>query len=84
MPNEQLFSYIIARTSYIQGNDDGGDVCSVQHQHAEFDFYSASSLKQQCAGRHVSPLEHIILILTQSLFLLLKAMCFVDKQQLPI
>jgi hypothetical protein len=45
MPNEQLFSYIIARTSYIQGNDDGGDVCSVQHQHAEFDFYSASSLK---------------------------------------
>ena len=72
----------IARTNYIQGNDGSGDVCSVQDQ--EFDFYSASSLKQQCAGRHVSPLEHIILILTQSLFLLLKAMCFVDKQQLPI
>ena len=26
-------------------------------------FYSASSLKQQCAHRHVVPLGHIILIL---------------------
>ena len=32
-------------------------------QHAELDFYSASSLKQQSADRHVAPLEHIILIL---------------------
>jgi hypothetical protein len=30
------------------------------------DFYSASSLKQQTAGRHVAPLGHIILILNQS------------------
>ena len=29
---------------------------------AELDFYSASSLKQQSAGRHVAPLGHIILI----------------------
>jgi hypothetical protein len=29
-------------------------------QHAELDFYSASSLKQQSAGRHVAPLGHII------------------------
>ena len=29
--------------------------------HADLKFYSASSLKQQSAGRHVAPLEHIIL-----------------------
>jgi hypothetical protein len=31
-------------------------VGNVQMLHAEFDFYSASSLKQQSAGRHVAPL----------------------------
>jgi hypothetical protein len=33
-------------------------------------FYSASSLKQQSADRHVAPLEHIILILSQPVFAL--------------
>ena len=28
---------------------------SVLDQHAELEFYGASSLKQQCAGRHVTP-----------------------------
>jgi hypothetical protein len=37
-------------------------------QHAEVDFYSASSLKQQSAGRHVAPLGHIILIPSQPIF----------------
>jgi hypothetical protein len=37
---------------------------------AELDFYSASSLKQQSAGRHVAPLWHIILILGQQVFAL--------------
>jgi len=32
------------------------------------DLYSASSLKQQFAGRHVAPLGHIILILNQPVF----------------
>jgi len=54
MPNEQLFSYILARTSYIQWND--GDVRFVLDQHAELDFYSASSLKQQSGGKNVAPL----------------------------
>jgi len=35
------------------------------YQHAELDFYSASSLKQQSADRHVAPFGHIILILSQ-------------------
>ena len=39
-------------------------------QHAELDFYSASSLKQQSAGRHVAPLGHIILIPSQPVFAL--------------
>jgi hypothetical protein len=29
-------------------------------QHAELEFYSASSLRQQSAGRHVDSFEHII------------------------
>ena len=67
-PNEQCFSHIMARTSYIQWND--GDVCFVLDQHAELDFYSAGSLKQQSADRHVAPLGHIILILSQPVFAL--------------
>ena len=39
-------------------------------QHAELDFYSASSLKQQSADSHVAPLGHIILIPSQPVFAL--------------
>ena len=49
-PNEQFFSCIMARASYIQWNDDV--VCFVLDQHAKLDFYSASSLKQQSADRY--------------------------------
>ena len=59
----------MARTSFIcQWNDD--EVCFVLDQHAELDFYSASSLKQQTAGKHVTPLGHIILIPSQPVFAL--------------
>ena len=44
---------------------DDEEVCFVLDQHAELDFYSASSLKQQSAGRHVAPLGHLILIPSQ-------------------
>jgi len=40
------------------------------------DFYIASSLKQQSVARHVSPLEHIILIPTQLLATLNKYCVF--------
>jgi hypothetical protein len=50
----------------------------------ELNFYGASSLKQQSAGRHVAPLRHIILIPSQSLLFLLNAACLVEKQQIPI
>jgi hypothetical protein len=39
-------------------------------QHAELDLYSANSLKQQSAGRHVAPLGHIILIPSHPIFAL--------------
>ena len=49
-------------------NDD--DVRFDLDQHAELDFYSASSLKQQSEGRHVAPLGHIIFIPSLSVFAL--------------
>jgi hypothetical protein len=52
----------------FQWDDD--EVHFVQDQHAELDFYSASSLKQQSAGRHVVPLGHIILIPSRPVFAL--------------
>jgi hypothetical protein len=48
----------------------GDEIRFVLDQRAELDFYSASSLKQQSAGRHVAPLGHIILIPSQPVFAL--------------
>jgi len=44
------------------------EVRFVLDQHADLDFYSASSLKQQSSGRHVAPLGHIVLIPSQPVF----------------
>jgi len=46
----------------FQWDDD--EICFVLDQHAQLDFYSASSLK------HVAPLRHIILIPSQPVFAL--------------
>ena len=46
-------------------------------------FYSASSLKQQNADRHVAPLGHIIMIPSQPVFAL-SPTYQEEKQQLPI
>ena len=45
------------------------------YQHPELDLYSASSLKQQSAVRHVAPLGHIILSLGQQVFALSHYCC---------
>jgi hypothetical protein len=66
----------------IQWNDE--EACFVLDQHAELDLYSASSLKQQSAGRHVTPLGHIILMWVCSLLFLLNAACLTEKQQIPV
>ena len=49
---------------------DDNEVRFVLDQRAEFDFYSASSLKQHSTDRHVAPLRHIILIPSQPVFAL--------------
>ena len=49
---------------------DDDEVRLVLDQHVELILYSASSLKQQSAGRHVAPLGHIILIQNQPVFVL--------------
>ena len=63
----------MARTSYFRLDDD--DVRFVLDQNTELDFNSASSLKQQSAGRHVAPLGHIILIPSQIVFALTPSCC---------
>jgi hypothetical protein len=51
---QQFFSYLMARTSYFLW--DGDEVRFALDQHAYFDLYSASSLKQQSAvGRTYHP-----------------------------
>jgi hypothetical protein len=47
---------------------DDNEVRFTLDRHAELDFYSASSLKKQSAGRQVAPLGHIILIPSQPVF----------------
>ena len=66
-------------------DDKEDDIRFVLDQPAELDIYSASSLKQQTAGRHVDPLGYINLILSQTyLLLLLSDACLAQKQQIPI
>ena len=43
-------------------DDDDDDVLFALDQHAQLDFYSASSLKQQSVDSHVAQLGHIIMI----------------------
>ena len=49
-------------------------------QHAELDSYSASSLKQQSAGRHVTPHGHIILLPSQPAFALSPSCCVLSGE----
>ena len=51
-------------------NEVDDEVRLVLDQHAELDFYSASSLKQQSTGRHIAPLGHIILNPSRPVFAL--------------
>jgi len=79
MPKWAFFYHIMARMSYIQWNDDD-DVRFVQDQHAKLNLYKASSQKQQFAGRHVAPLRHIMLILSQPVFALTPWSCVVSRE----
>jgi hypothetical protein len=78
------FSAILRREQVnYQWDDD--DVRFVLDQHAELDIFSASSLKQQFAGKNVTPFGHIIPIPSQPIFALSRnAACLAEKQQIPI
>jgi hypothetical protein len=67
----------------LKNSDD--EIRFVLDQHAQLNFYSASSLKQQSVDRHVAALGHIILIrANKSLLFLVNAGCLAEKQQIPI
>ena len=72
--NSAIFSAISCREQVnFQWDDD--EVGFVLDQHAELDFYSASSLKQQSADRHVAPLGHINLIPSKQVFVFSPKCC---------
>ena len=56
----------MSRTNYLPWNDD--DVRFVLDVHSYMNCYSASSLKQQSAVRHVAALGHIIVIPSPQVF----------------
>jgi len=61
-------------------DDDDDGVPFVLDQHVELDFYSASSLKQQSAWRHIVPLGHIILIPSKPVCLLTPECCVLSSE----
>jgi hypothetical protein len=79
----QFFSYIKVRTSHFQWDDD--EVRFLLDQHAELDFYSNSSLKQQ-SGVDMSLHSDTLFRFwaNKSLLFLLNAACLTKKQQITI
>ena len=63
-------SAISWREQQVNFHRDYEEVRFVLDQHAELDFNSASSLKQQSACRHIAPLGHIIPIPSRQVFAL--------------
>ena len=77
--NSAIFPAISWREQVdFQWDDD--EARFVLDQHAELDFYSASSLKQQSADIHVAPLRHIILIPSQPVFALTPKCCMLSGE----
>jgi len=77
MLNGQFFSCIVARTSYSSMR---WWCCLLCTWPTLIDLYCSSSLKQQSAGRRVSPLRHIILILSQPVFILTAECCMLRRE----
>jgi hypothetical protein len=77
--NSAIFSAMLWREQVnYQWDDDG--VRFVLDQHAELELYSASSLRQQSAGRNVTPFGHIILIPSQPIFALSPLCCVLSGE----
>jgi len=69
MPNEQIFRYIMARTSYIRWEDDAVSLVTCL----------VASPKQQSVCRHVAPLRHIYIIPSQPIFALTPKCCVLSE-----
>ena len=67
---QQYIIFNVLKEYCISKEEDDDEVRFVLDQYAELDFYSASSLKQQSASRHVAPIGHTILIPSQPVFAL--------------
>ena len=67
--NSAIFQLLWEQVNF-QWDDDEFRFVLIITKNVELDFYSASSLKQQSADRHVAPLGHIILITSQPVFAL--------------
>jgi hypothetical protein len=82
LQNEQIFSSIMARRSYISMRIPW---CSLfSRPTCLVGFYTASSQTQQSESRHVASLQYIILIPSQTVFrLLFKNASLAEKQQIP-
>jgi hypothetical protein len=65
---EQEWATSISWREHVTYQWDDDEVRFDLDQRAELDCYSASSLKQLSASRHVAPLGHIILIPVQPVF----------------
>jgi len=65
---QNISIFVISWREQVNLQWDDDEVRFVLDQHAELDFYTASSLKQQSAGRHVTPLGHAILTPSQPVF----------------
>ena len=81
----QQFSSAISWPDQVNFHRDDGEVRFVLDQHTLLDFYSARSLSQQSADRHVAHLYTLSRFrANQSLLFLLNAACLAEKQQIPI
>jgi hypothetical protein len=69
-----LFNTTISLREQVNFQWDDDEVLFILDQQAELDFYSANSLKQQSAGKHVTPPAQIILIQSQPVFVFFSLM----------
>jgi len=83
MPSEKFFSYIMARTSYIQWEDN--DACFVLNQHTGLYFVMLAHWNNSLRvdmSLHSDTLSWFRA--KRSLLFLLNALCLVEKQQILI
>ena len=74
----------MARTNCILSDDDSDPPPFVLDQHVEMHLSSATSLKLQIAGRHITLLGLSRFRVNQYLFLIIDAACLADNRQFQL